>query len=72
MNKRLTSGVVAAICAISMSVPAAGLASKGGTPAKSQASCPAHSMKGKRKGHTKAKSKGLKKGSSKGRKCGKV
>ena len=72
MSRRLMSGIVAAVCAIAMSVPAVGLASKGGVPAKPSASCPAHSLKGKRKGHTKAKSHGLKKGSSKGRKCGRM
>jgi hypothetical protein len=72
MKRRLTSGIVAAVCAISMSVPAVGLANAHGTPHKAAASCPAHPNKGKHKGTTKGKSKGKRKGSSKGRKCGKM
>lgn len=64
MSKRVTSGIVAAIVAIAMSVPAVGLANKGGTPHSTKA-CPTHRHSGKHKGSL----KGKKKGSSKGKKC---
>jgi hypothetical protein len=65
MSKRITSGVVAAIAAAALSVPAVGLANKGGTP-HSMKPCPTHKHSGKHKG----KSHGKKKGASKGKKCG--
>lgn len=65
MNKRLTSGVLGAVVAISMSVPAVGLADKGGTPHKTPAKC-LTLHHGKKKGAH----KGKKKGSGKGNKCG--
>ncbi len=66
MNKRLTSGIVAAVVALSMSVPAIGLANKGGIPHSLSRSCPSHHH-GKKNGAT----KGKKKGAGKGKKCGK-
>lgn len=66
MSKRLTTGLVAAITAVSMSVPAAGLASQGGTPHSTRA-CPTLKHSGKHKGATKH---GLKRGANKGKKCG--
>jgi hypothetical protein len=66
MNKRVTSGIVAAVVAISMSVPAVGLATKGGHPANRSSKCTMHHT-GKHKGAA----KGKKKGAGKGNKCGK-
>jgi|GEM_PF-5185249 len=66
MTKRLTSGIVAAVVAIGMSVPAAGFAhsNKGHHYAKGHSiSCPAKSKSGKKHG----KQKGTK---GKGKKCG--
>jgi hypothetical protein len=65
MSKRFTSGLVAAIVAVSMSIPAIGLANKGGVPHSTKA-CPTHKHSGKHKGA----SKGHKKGATKGKKCG--
>ncbi len=65
MNKRLTSGVVAAVVALSMSVPAVGLANKGGTPRHTPAKCSTKKHYGKHKG-----TRGQRKGSTKGNKCG--
>lgn len=65
MRTRLTAGIVAAVAAIGMSVPAVGLANKGGTPHSTKA-CPTHKHSGKHKGST----KGKKKGAAKGKKCG--
>jgi hypothetical protein len=66
MSKRLTSGLVAAIAAVSMSIPAVGLASKGGV-SRSPRACPTHKHSGKHKGATK---RGLKRGANHGKKCG--
>jgi hypothetical protein len=65
MSKRITSGIVAAIAAAALSVPAVGLANKGGTP-HSTKPCPTHTHSGKHKGS----SHGKKKGATKGKKCG--
>ena len=65
MSKRITSGIVAAIAEAALSVPAVGLANKGGTQ-HSTKSCPTHKHSGKHKGS----SHGKKKGASKGKKCG--
>jgi hypothetical protein len=65
MRTRITSGIVAAIAAAALSIPAVGFADKGGTP-HSTKSCPTHKHSGKHKGA----SKGKKKGASKGKKCG--
>ena len=67
MRKRSASGALAAITAAALSVPAVGLANKGGTP-HSTKPCPTHKHQGKHKGS----SKGKKKGSSKGKKCSKA
>ena len=67
MSKRLTSGLVAVIAAAAMSVPAVGLADKGGHPHSTKA-CPVHKHSGKHKGS----SKGKKKGALRGKKCGSV
>ena len=66
MSKRLTSGLVAAIAAVSLSIPAIGLASKGGVT-RSPNGCPTLKHSGKHKGATKH---GLKRGASHGKKCG--
>lgn len=66
MSKRVTSGVVAAIAALAMSVPTVGFANKGGTPHKTPTGCHHHKHTGKHKGA----GKGHKKGSGKGNKCG--
>jgi hypothetical protein len=66
MSKRVTSGIVTAIAALALSVPAVGLADKGGTPHKTPAKCTTHSHHGKHKGL----GKGKKKGAGKGNKCG--
>lgn len=58
-----TAATVAAIGALSM--PATGLAHKGGVPA-SKKPCPTHRHTGKHKGAT----HGKKKGSTRGKKCG--
>ena len=65
MSKRFTSGIVAAIAAAAMTVPAVGLADRGGTP-HSKHPCKTHRHYGKHNGA----SKGHKKGSEKGKKCG--
>ena len=65
MSKRLTSGIVAAVVAIGMSVPAAGLANKGGTPNSHAKSCSTHKHYGHHKGLSK---KG--RGGKKGKHCG--
>jgi hypothetical protein len=65
MSKRLTSGIVAAVVATSMSVPAVGFANKGGTPNSHAKSCTTHKHSGKHKGLSK---KG--KGGKKGKHCG--
>jgi hypothetical protein len=62
----VTSGIVAAITALALTVPAIGIANKGGVPHKPSTSCPTHKHTGKHKGAT----KGHKKGAAKGRKCG--
>jgi hypothetical protein len=67
MRTRVTSGIVAAITALALTVPATGFAHKGGVPTKPSSSCKAHT-KGKHK--DKGKSKGDTKNAAKGRKCG--
>jgi len=66
MRRRVTSGIVAAITAVALTVPAAGLANKGGKPHTTPPSCHVHKHTGKHKGST----NGKKNGSSKGNKCG--
>ena len=65
MRRRVTSGIVAAITAAALTVPAAGLADKGGKPHTTPPSCHVHKHFGKHNG-----TKGQRKGSSKGNKCG--
>ena len=65
MRTRVTSGIVAVVTALALTVPGVGFAHKGGVPTKPATSCKAH-PKGKNKGA----SKGKKKGAAKGRKCG--
>ena len=65
MSKRLTSGIVAAIVAVSMSIPAVGLADHGGHPHSKQA-CKVHRHYGKHRGDA----KGHKRGFDRGKKCG--
>ena len=64
MSKRLTSGLVAVIAALSMSIPAVGLADRGGHPHSTKA-CKVHKHYGKHKG-----TRGKRKGMDKGKKCG--
>lgn len=66
MRNRVIAGAVAAVAGLSLSVPAVGLANKGGVPHKTPAKCTTHKHTGKHKGS----SKGKKKGSSRGNKCG--
>ena len=78
MSKRLTSGIVAAIVALGMSVPAVSFANKGGTP-NSHASTHAtgsshskacqHTPKGKAK-RTRPHGTGKGKAGTKGKHCG--
>ena len=72
MRKRVTTGIVAAITAAALSVPAAGLAATGGAPnahAMTNA-CTAHTHgKSKHKG-TLRTTKGKTKTASRGKKCG--
>ena len=78
MRRLLTAGIVAAVTAVAMTVPATGLANKGGTPhTKSTTStttkpCPPSSSKPNKGKHKGAKNsmKGKKKGESMGKKCG--
>jgi hypothetical protein len=65
MSKRLTSGLVAAIAAVAMSIPAVGLADQGGVPNHHSKACKAHKHHGWHKGTL-----GQRKGMSKGKKCG--
>jgi len=69
MRNRVIAGVVAVVAGFSLSVPAVGLANKGGTPHKTPPACHTHTNKGKHKGA--GKGKGKHKGSAKGNKCGK-
>jgi hypothetical protein len=62
MSKRLTSGIVAAVAAIAMSMPTVGLANKGGVAHHTPINC--HIKK-----HGKHSSKS---DNSKGNKCGKT
>ncbi len=64
MNRRITSGIVAAALALGMSVPAVGLANKGGHP-HSTTSCKAH-QHGKSRHHGTSRHN-----NGKGKKCGK-
>ncbi len=59
MNKRLTAGVIAAVTAVSMSVPAVGLASKNGV-ARSPLNCTSHKHSGKHRGLTRGRKMGFK------------
>ena len=70
MRKRLTAGIVAAVTAAAMTVPAVGLADKGGKPHTTPPACHMHKNHGKHKGQLKNGSKGKRKGASKGSKCG--
>jgi len=63
MSKRFTSGLVAAVAAVAMTVPAVGLADRGGHP-HSKKPCKTHRHYGKHRG----KAKGL--NFEKGKKCG--
>jgi hypothetical protein len=72
MRKRLTAGIVAGVAALAMSVPAVGVADKGGTPHTTPPGCHMHKNKGKHTGQLKNSSKGKRNGSSKGNKCGKA
>jgi hypothetical protein len=70
MRKRLTAGIVAAVTAVAMTVPAVGLANQGGAPHTTPTGCHTHTNKGKHKGQMKNGTKGSRKGTSKGNKCG--
>jgi hypothetical protein len=65
MKRRLATGIVAAIAAVSTSVPAAGVANMGGHPHMTPPNCGHHKHNGKHKGKG-----GNRKGSGKGNKCG--
>ena len=73
MRRRLTAGIVTAVTAAAMTVPAVGLADKGGKPNSNSTPpmCHMHTNKGKHKG-TKNATKGKRNGSSKGNKCGRA
>jgi hypothetical protein len=65
VNKRLTSGVVAAVVAIGMSVPAVGFANKGGKPHSLTKPCFAHK-------HGRSQHNGTSRHTNgRGKKCGK-
>lgn len=72
MRKRLTAGVVAAVAAVAMSVPAVGLANQGGKPHTTPPACHMHKNNGKHKGALKNATKGKRTGASRGNKCGKA
>jgi hypothetical protein len=66
VRKRVTAVVVAAVAGVSMSVPAVGLADKGGHPHRMPPKCAMHKRYGKHRGAA----RGGKKGMSRGNKCG--
>jgi hypothetical protein len=70
MGKRITSGVIAGIAAISVAVPAAGFAESGHSHAKHQSkkACKVHRHHGRHEGFTKGR--GKHRGFAKGKKCG--
>ena len=72
MRRRLVAGIVTAVTAVAMTVPAVGLADKGGKPHTTPPMCHMHKNKGKHTGETKNASKGKRNGASKGNKCGKA
>ncbi len=67
MSKRLTSGLVAAIAAAAMSIPAVGLADKGGQPNEHSKACKMHQHYGEHNGK-RGNRWGIVRG--KGKKCG--
>ncbi len=68
MNKRLTAGIIAAVTALSMSVPAVGLASKNGV-ARSPLNCTTHKHSGHHRGLTRGHKLGLHRGKKSGLAC---
>lgn len=60
MSKRVTSGVVAAVVAVGMSVPAVGFANQGGKPHSTPPNCHTHKHFGQHRGNGPRNTKGNK------------